>query len=272
MTGGSSLIPVVQDRLRSMFPHLDDELAFVAGTPGDVESERRALTGVSRGLARFGFLESFEAGSPCTFSVFVPDRPRTRAVCLERGAPDVLDLDESPPVRLEVQPGQRSIVVHSDLVRETYCGAVADAALPAGEVEVRLSASRERFAPAFVVRRPDTAEEIGRFDLDGMAPVDVEHWVEGDHEWVPLSSSSPRSAFLTRPLELGDFVEWWNGNSLHQGKIVQIRHVSSGRHVQRMEGFDPSPYVIRAAAERNGSVLFGQVTEKHWRSGDLRLA
>ena len=53
LTGGSSLIPALQDRLRSVFAHLADDLSFDAGTPGDVESERRALT-ASPAVSRCG--------------------------------------------------------------------------------------------------------------------------------------------------------------------------------------------------------------------------
>ena len=271
LTGGSSLIPAVQDRLRSLFPHLSDELAFDAGTPGDVESERRTLTGVSRGLARFGFLESFEAGAPCAFSVVVPDTPATRAVCLERGAPDVFDLDQSPPVRMRVEPGTRSVVVYSDLLRETYCGAVADADLPS-EIEIRLSASRDRFAPAFVVIRVDNGEELGRFDLDGMSPDALDSWVRGDGEWTPVNRTHVESMFLTRPLEVGDFVEWKVNGKFRRGKVIDIREIASGRMVDRMEGFDPEPYAIRAAVEEAGVVKIGHVAQRAWRIGHIRLA
>jgi hypothetical protein len=272
LTGGSSLIPAVQDRLRSLFPHLSDELAFDAGTPGDVESERRTLTGVSRGLARFGFLESFEAGAPCAFSVLIPDTPVTRAVCLERGAPDVFDLAESRPVKIRVRPGRRSVAVYSDLLRETYCGAVADIDLPS-EIEIRLSASRDRFAPAFVVSRADTGKELGRFDLDGMSLDALDSWVRGDAEWMPVNHTHVESMFLTRPLEVGDFVEWKANGRFRRGKVIDMREIASGRMVEvRMAGFDPEPYAIRVAVEEAGVVKIGQVAQHAWRIGDIRLA
>ena len=271
LTGGSSLIPVVQDRLRALFPHLTDDLAFEAGTPGDVESERRSLTGVSRGLARFGFLDSFEASAPCAFSVVVPDTTATRVVCLERGAPDVLDLDQAPSTTIRVRPGRRSVAVYSDLLRETYCGAVADIDIPDGEIEVRLSASRERFAPAFAVLS-DTGDELGRFDLDGMTATDLERWVEGDGEWMPIDLVHLESAFLTRPLEVGDFLEWRASGGYRRGKVIDIREVATNEYVERMDGFDPAPYVIRAAREDNKVVSLGQIATSHWGIGDVRLA
>jgi len=275
LTGGSSLIPSVQDRLRATFPHLSDDLAFDAGTPGDVESERRTLTGVSRGLARFGFLESFEASAPCTFSVVVPGDPPIRRVVLARGSADVFELDEVTPVTIPVTPGtRRSVVVYSDLVRDTYCGAIADIRVPDGarELEVGLSASRMRFAPAFVVRVAGTGGELGRFDLDGMSGEELEHWVEGDAEWLPLEHEHLESAFITRPLEVGDFVEWHVNGAYRRGKILNIREIATATHVNCMDGFDPRPYVIHAAREERGVVRFGNVTPGNWRIGDVRLA
>lgn len=274
LTGGSSLIPAVQDRFRAAFPHLSDDLAFDAGTPGDVESERRTLTGVSRGLARFGFLESFEASAPCRFSVAVPGEP-SRAVALERGSPDVFELSEAPPVVFRVSAGsRRSVVVYSDLVRETYCGALADIAIPSdvSALELRLSASRSRFSPAFVVRVAGTGRELGRFDLDAMSGEELERWVEGDAEWLPIDRDHLESGFLTRPLKVGDFVEWLANGGHRRGKILDIREVATARHVERMKGFDPAPYVIRAAREKQRVVVLGQVYQGDWRIGDVRLA
>jgi hypothetical protein len=274
LTGGSSLIPAVQERLRERFPHLTDGLGFDAGTPGDTESERRALTGVSRGLARFGFLESFEAGAPCDFSVVVPGRSARPMTVLERGSPDVFDLKHAPAVRIPVTPGRQSVVLYSDLLHDTYCGAIADIEIPAGvaEIEVRVSASRDRFAPAFLVRDPRTRHVLGRFDLEAMRASDLQQWVEGDSEWLPLERVHLERAFLTRPLEVGDFVEWVANGAHRRGKILDIRVVATNEYVERLSGFDPGPYAIRAAREEGRKVLLGAVTIGHWSTGDVRLA
>jgi hypothetical protein len=270
LTGGSSLIPALQDRMREVFNHLADDLAFDAGTPGDVESERRALTGVSRGLALWGYRESFESSAPCDFAVVIPDTPSTRTVCLERGSSDVYELDKAPAVRIPVGPARRSIVLYCDLLRETYCGAIADVDLPDGEIEVRVSAHRDRFSPAFIVRGP-RRKVLGKFDLEGMSAGDLQAWAEGDCEWMPLDRKRPESSFLTRPLEDGDFVAWRVNGASRQGKIVDIRDIASGRYVSPIPGFDPEPYVIRVAAEQNGRVKLGHVTSGSWRIGDVRL-
>jgi hypothetical protein len=203
--------------------------------------------------------------------VVIPDTPTVRQVCFARGAPDVFTLDESPATRVGVRPGRRSVVLYSDLLHETYCGAIADVELLDGEVEVRVSASRDRFAPAFVLRNA-AGQELGRFDLDGMSGGELQHWVEGDGEWMPVTVTRLESAFLTRPLEVGDFVEWRADGGHRRGKVVSIRDVSTNLPVERIAGFDPRPYAIRAAREERGVVALGQITPAHWRIGDVRLA
>lgn len=273
LTGGSSLVPAVQERLREAFPHLDDDLSFDAGIPGDLESERRALTGVSRGLALHGFRQELETSAPGAFSVFVPSHGAQRVVALHRGAPDVFELESSPPVRLRADPGSvASVLLHSDLIRDAYAGAVVDVVVPPeGELVVRVSAHRRRFAPAMLVSAPD-GRELGRFDLEALSADELARWVDGDVEWMPLLCKHPRDFFLTRPLEVGDFVEWRKDGGIRRGKLTAIRDISTNETVDRIGGFDPAPYSLRIAVELNGVVTLSHSAPEHWRMGELRLA
>jgi hypothetical protein len=272
LTGGSSLIPAVQSRLREQFEHVD-EFSFLAGRPGDIDDAREALTGVSRGLARFGFLDRFETRAACDYSVVVPGIPG-EVPCLSRGADDVTSISKSPPVRIPV-PRRRvaTFALYSNLVREAFCGAAVDVALPPGTeaVEVRVSASRERFVPAFAVYVPGVPAPIAEFDLDGMKADDLAAFVEGEAEWVP-SAVDPSQFVLTKPLALGDFVRWDLAGPQRLGKVVEIREISSGDHPVEMLGFDPKPYVITVAREIDGALRFGQVFPGAWKVGDVRLA
>lgn len=271
LTGGSSLIPAVQRRLREMFPHLD-ELTFTAGTPGDVDSEREALTGVSRGLAQFGFLERFEATAPSNFWVAVPGgSPATP--CLDRGAPDNRELTDSPPAVVEI--GTRrpaSFGLYSDLVKDAFCGGLVDLDLDMGvsDVVVRVSASRDRFVPAFAVY-DRAGTELAAFDLERMGSDALRDFVEGDCEWLPNHQAHVRSAVIIRPLEVGDFVEWRTSRRFHCGKVIRIREIDTNEFVDTMKGFDPSAYVTTVASERDGEVLLGTLTPIVWRPGEVRL-
>ena len=272
LTGGSSLIPAVQDRLRQMFPHLD-ELTFTAGTPGDIDSEREALTGVSRGLARFGFLERFEATAPSNFWVSVPGGS-VATTCLDRGAPDIRELSESPSAAVKI--GTRrpvSFGLYSDLVKEAFCGALVDIELDSNvsEVDVRVSASRDRFVPAFGVYARGTGKELAAFDLERMSPQALRDFVEGDSDWLPNHQPHARSAVLIRPLVVGDFVEWRSPGGFRCGKVIRIRDIETNEPVQKMTGFDPSAYVVEVAREEKGVVSLGSLTPATWSNGDVRL-
>ena len=45
-------------------------------------------------------------------------------------------------------------------------------------------------------------------------------WVEGDAEWVPAGQRHLESAFLVRPLEVGDYAEWRANGSYRNGKVL----------------------------------------------------
>lgn len=273
LTGGSSLIPAVQARVRAEFEHIDD-FSFIAGEVGDIDSAREALSGVSRGLARFGFLDRFETRAACDYAMVVPGT-NGRTLCLPRGTEDVTEISRSPAVRVPVPDGEPlTFALYSNLIREAYCGALVDVALPEGAdaAEVRVSASRDRFAPAFGVYAPGSRKAIARFDLDGMNSGELAAFTEGDSEWIP-SSAEPCKFVLTKPLALGDFVEWQtNGNHHRRGKVIRIRDIASGEHVPEMLGFDPYPYVITVARELDGAVHFGVTTNGVWKIGEVRLA
>ena len=271
LTGGSSLIPLVQDRLRGEFPVLDD-LSFRAADPGDPESALEALTGVSRGLARFGFMERFETAAVCDYTVVVPGVDG-RIVGLPRGSADTYSLSEPPPVAVPVGEGPTAtFALYSDLVREAYCGALVDVEIPDGidELELRISASRARFVPAFSVARQGRTRPLASFDLDAMDAADLAAFVEGDCEWLP-PQTQVAAAPLVRPLKLGDYVAWNYNGSVRSGQIIDIREISSAQHVEAIDGFDPAGYVIKVAREIDGEVHLGQTATPPWRLGDVRL-
>jgi hypothetical protein len=272
LTGGSSLIPALQKRIRAIFAHLDDT-RFVAGRPGDPESEREALTGVSRGLANYGFISQFfENVSPCDYVVWAGGRDFTP--CLRRGDAAAQSLDKAPRVRVPVSGERRvSFAVYGDLVRQTFVGALGDIALPPGvdEVEVRIAASRRRFVPAFAVYDPRTRKRLAVFDLEALSPDTLRAFIEGDREWLPEGDHLV-SAFLTRPLQAGDFVEWQTNGRHRRGTIVGMRDVNRNEHVSSMGGFDPEPYRVEIAIEHAGGVVhFGHRMLCDWRMGDVRL-
>ena len=272
LTGGSSLIPGLQARIREVFRHVSDA-NFVAGRAGDLASEREALTGVSRGLARFGFLQRFETTAPCDFSVW-SSAERKFVVCLPRGAPDAHDLKDAPAARVRIDDRRPcSFALYSNLVRDAFCGAVADVAVAPGvpEVEIRVAAARSRFTPAFGVYLPGVSKPLATFDLESLAPEQLADLIGNDWEWYPHGDHLI-SAFLTKPLQLGDFVEWRANGQFRRGKVIAIRDVNANESVDDTGGFDPNPYVVTVAVENDQrEVLFGHLAQCSWTIGDVRL-
>jgi hypothetical protein len=271
LTGGSSLVPAVQERVRTRFSHLSDT-AFIAGRAGDAVSEREALTGVSRGLANYGFISQFfEATTPCDFGLWSPSGLRP---CLTRGAPAEYRLEDAPATRIQVgNRGATSFALYSNLVRDAFCGAIADVRIPAGveELEIRVAASRRRLVPAFAVYDAATKKQIAKFDLEGLGAERLEEFIESDREWLS-DVGHLISAFLTRPLQLADYVEWHASGSYRRGQVVQIRDVDEGVIVTEMTTFDPHPYHVRVAVEdAAGEVLLGRQAPCDWKMGDVRL-
>ena len=163
-----------------MFPALDDA-SFVAPNPESEAGRLSALTGVSRGLARFGFLERFENTAPCDFSIVVPGVPG-KVVCLPRGAADVRPIARSPAAS---DPGCVDLADIRALLRISYVRHVLrridGRRTPAGtrEVKVRVSASRDRFMPAFAVYVRGSRRPIAVFDLDGMSVHEIAEYRRG---------------------------------------------------------------------------------------------
>ena len=271
LTGGSSLIPAVQTRLRRRFEHLA-ETAFVAGRPGDAASEREALTGVSRGLANYGFISQFfDATTPCDYGVWSPDGLRPY---LRRGEPAVDDLTDAPGTRMKVRRrGSFSFALYSNLVRNAFCGALADVRIPEGveQIMIRVAASRRRFVPAFAIYDAKTMRELAKFDLEGLPPAKLGQFIESDQEWLP-EADHLMSAFLTRPLQTEDYVEWRANGAYRRGQVIRIRDVAEALHVDRMNTFDPHPYRVEVAVEEaDGIVNLGRLAQCDWKMGDVRL-
>jgi hypothetical protein len=271
LTGGSSLIPAVQRRLRERFAQLDDT-SFIAGGPGDPASEREALTGVSRGLANYGFVSQFfDAIAPCNYGLVTP---RGLAPCLRRGEPAVDKLADAPPRRFAVErAGTLSFALYSDLVRDAFCGALADIRIPpeVSAVDIRVAASRRRFVPAFAVYAAGTNKLLGKFDLEALSGEKLAEFIESDREWFP-EGDHLMSAFLTRPLQIGDFVEWRVNGSHRRGQVATIRDVGENIYVNQTSGFDPTAYRIDVAVEEStGVVSTARRASCDWKIGDVRL-
>jgi actin-like ATPase involved in cell morphogenesis len=270
LTGGSSLIPAIQSAIRREFPDLPDD-RFAAGLAGNSASERETLTGVSRGLAAFGFLDRFEATAPCRYGVLFAGSAEP-IVCLERGAADVSELSQARPIRVSLpKTGDSAVALYGDLVRRSFLGAIAQTRThEAAEVDIRIATSRDRFAPAFSVHRPGHTEASAVFDLHSLSPEQLESFVQGDDEWLP-GDSIPATLFLSRPLRIGDFIEWREGNLSRRGQITKIREIASGQHLEAMSDWDPDRYAVTVHPERNRGIDLATTIQPGLNAWNVRI-
>ena len=184
-------------------------------------------------------------------------------------------ISKCKPVRVSIGASRpATIALYSDLVRDAFCGALANVPIPAHikALDIRVSASRDRFIPGFSLYEPGSRKAFAAtFDLDTMNSYDLARFVEGDGEWLP-PNKAPYRFVLTKPLTVKDFVVVRVERGWRTGQVVNIRDIETGITVQGMEGFDPGRYVIRIAVEANGAVEAGRVMERCWEIGDVRLA
>jgi hypothetical protein len=181
-------------------------------------------------------------------------------------------LAKSPAVRVPVDGTKTTFALYSDLVRESFCGALVDVQLPPGvdHVTVSVSAARDRCSPAFAVYVRGRRSPVAKFDLDALSGAELEAFVDGDAEWLP-PDVDPSIMVLTKRLSLGDFVEWsWNGGR-RRGVVTGLRELASNEPVLTTDGFDPEPYVITVAREVDKEVRFNSTSRLPWKVGDVRL-
>lgn len=265
MTGGSSLVPAVQRTVGEIF---DRSTEVRHDRAGDTDSERDALTGVSRGLARFGFQEALEQTTPCTYSVYVGGAS-TGVPVLERGQVEQETLEAAHPIRVPIEPSRRAaFVLFDDLVQRNFVGAMTEVPLDGlREVEVRVAAARGRATAAFEVRDPNSHRLLGRFDPLELDDHDLRHFIEDDCESLPLGSAH-ETLYLSRPLREGDYVRYGRARAW----VRSIRHVASGELVNETADLDPGPYVLTVhPLGPGGAVQLFREQQVHPRAGQIAL-
>lgn len=284
LTGGSSLSPCVQARLRRMFGHLDDYrfLAYDAASTSDVES---ALTEIAKGLVSFGD----QVGGDGVFEQVVlwdvelalgPERERISVAT--RGEPFARSPDGEPELKRVVDipavPGEgTSLGLYEDQLGERFVFGVAEVPpLPEGaQLEVHFRPTElvprlrlldrsgkpvhgEDGNPAWSRRTPIVGDL-----LQGLSESELEDYFEQDEEYVKVVNYREfESSPLVRPLKVGDLVEWARdkdgsgpGRDLvrRRGELRQIRHIESGEYVEEMADYCVRDYVFTVVEKENGA-------------------
>ena len=246
MSGGSSLLTPARDLLWRIFPALPNG-GLTWPDPSDAESRRRALTGVSSGLAELGWQEGFAA-------LFEPRLPGEILAWseVEREmvvlAPQGTRLDQGPLIAGPIsaaQGGNVSLALYERIAAERFIACICDVPSPVdGGLSVELEIERYHALPR--IRVFANGNVVGAFDVFDLPDDDLVAFFEKDEEWAP-PGSKPQSGFLTRRLRRGDHVRL--PGRCEKGVVDYIRDVDANCQVDEMVVWDCERYVIKVKSE-----------------------
>lgn len=297
MTGGSSLVPAVQQQLASVFPHLD-EYGLLRYDPGDRRSVEGAITEVAKGLVDFGHriaTESFfEQVALWDVDLAIGTHRGLKRV-LDRGTPYARDENGAPVARLRVPidsvPGQgTSIGLYEDQIGPRFVFGLSDLPpLPEGG-ELHVELRPEALQPALKVTGPDgrvllreirlphrKTDWLAQADVLRMSEAELADYFAEDADYHPINGYTTfESSPLVRRLRVGDLVEWCRdldgpgpGRTLRRGRgeLLRIRNIGTGEHVEEMESLELDDYMF-TIKDTWRSKLFSY----HGEPGGLRLS
>ena len=297
LTGGSSLIPAVQSRVRSLFTHLD-EYRFLSYDPRSRDDCEHAMTDVARGLVAFA-----EDVSP----QYLMEQVVLWDVELSLGGGDefmpvvrrgeAYEQDEAGQLRLvrhvplPPTPGEgTSIGLYERQIDHRYLFGIADVPpLPeGGTLEIELLP--QQMTPILRVLNHDGQviqrdHELGDWESDRAVIADLQalaedhelrEYFEHDAEYLPARGHKHfECSPLIRRLRVGDLVEWARdrdgagpGRKIerYRGEIMRIRDRDPWDDVPEMKDFDIGRYDFLVSNGR------GTMRWLRGRHGALRLA
>ena len=262
MTGGSSLIPVVQESIMGLFPDLAERGGILRYFPDDQEGVEKAITDVAEGLAEVGQQDHFE-------HVVLWDVELGRegsgdfTLLFERGTTyEIADGHHQLETTIEVtdagSDGCCLGIYENQLDRRFVFGLADVPGLEQGS-QLRLRLGRDSMLPVLAVLDCD-GRVVGRTesptgwetdihvaaDVSQHPPPQLEDFFHQDAEYVPtVRHDRFRHAPLVRRLRVGDSVEWSRrmigGELAHTrglGRIERIRPIGEDEPVEEMTSWD----------------------------------
>ena len=227
MTGGSSLIPGVQERMRAIFSHLDPDVEILNYDPRETArgaGVEQAITDVARGLAAFGQQDTLEQIALWDV-LWAGDGDASSRVIFPRGTPYQTGRDGIPELRTQVPlasaDGAGFVGLYEDQLARRYLFGIADAPpLPEG-AHLDVCVRRNTLFPTLAIRdasgspltrpphrRMRREDGVVQADLDELSPDYLEWFFDQDAEYLPVAGFVDfKAAPLVRPLRVGDFAE-----------------------------------------------------------------
>lgn len=263
--GGSSLIPAVQDALRSCFADFSKQPQFsmyAASSDqrgGDVE---KALVGVARGLSRSGQRYALREQTDRSLHLLLSDDQSEEVLASRQPFQQVNGrfLAVGPELQLSLPAGRGCVtlvVYEQGLVGLEYLVQYVDIPAAAGVVKCQCIWEKGAFLPSFRVDgKIYDPIELDEESLRALLSADE----------AVLSFGGPKSPRLPCfQVGLGDEIEYQIDGLIRQGTVTQIVHCDDTlRHLQEAEP-NLSNYRFRTVRKDGRSPLF------QTRSSDVKI-
>jgi molecular chaperone DnaK (HSP70) len=293
LTGGSSLVPCVQKKVREMFPRLASENRIRAYDPADDGDVERAITEVAQGLIHFGGDENVERLVLWDVELHSSGSRVSRPV-VGRGESYDADPDGRPVLhkRIEIPEAQATGAAFGlwerQLERPFFLFGLGDVPRHSGPMWLEITLRPDRLYPALRVV-DDAGAVLSRdymisgWPADAAVAADLEPLPEGqladffDQDTLDFLPGSKfeqcRHTPLSVLLSCGDEIEWvipaspdGPGLSRGRGTIASIRRIDDSERIEKMDSLALDRYVFTVAMQGAASASL------HLAYGEVRLA
>jgi molecular chaperone DnaK (HSP70) len=273
MTGGSSLVPAVQQTVRAAFPHLDGE-RLRSYDPADETDVERAITEVAQGLVRHAELNTLRHIVHWDIDLTSSESHEFSAVFrmgdeFDVGANGQRELVRRIAVRDENRDGMCFGLYEHQLDR-TFVFGLADVPPHHDDAELEVTLRHDAAFPA--LRLLDRhGHEIAVADLQRLEEEELRAFFDCDVEYLPDTPFERFShAPLARKLKEGDEVEWTRpmngGLARGRGEIWAIlRDDGRDERVPEMDSWELDQFRLFVRGPGGSSQFIG-------RHGYVRLA
>jgi molecular chaperone DnaK (HSP70) len=278
MTGGSSLIPCVQKKIRDLFPDLSESGRIRAYDPADAGDVERAVTEIAQGLALLGEDRSDFRRAVIWDVELLDSEGRGFRPVASRGDTYDVDDDGRPLLRREVElndlngNGMALGVWESQLDKRNFLFGVAEVPPSDEDLKLEVVLRPDSLYPTLRVlhanREPLQRESEFGWTANRTVSADIEILTEGqlaeffDQDEVDYLPTAPfgrfRHAPLTRFIGLGDDVEWVEHRSdgrpplSHAGEVVAIREIGDHEQLEEVQSFLLADYELQVRMQSTG--------------------
>jgi hypothetical protein len=283
LTGGSSLVPCVQQRIRAAFPELNERGRVRAYDPRDQGDVERAITEVAQGLVHFGSDEAMERVVLWDLDL-LSSKGREFIPVARRGDRYGFDEDGRPLLRRTVEladqngDGMAIGLWEAQLDRQFFVFGLADVPPQPAPVRLEIRLRPDALYPALhlydaagnaITRdwRLTGWESDGQVaaDMDLLEEGQLEEFFELDHlDFLPDTGFERfEHAPLTRPLRIGDRVEWTTYAAVYAGKplvrgcgvIRAIRRIGEHEPIEEMDSLDLEAFEFTVRGDKAGTMF-----------------